>query len=89
VLAAGRPVLFVGDAKAELARRIDGAGCGLAFSVGASAELATALRELAGHPEKVADMGTRARALWSACFQRKQSLAAWRAVLTKSPAVGT
>ena len=47
VLAAGRPVLFVGDPKSEMARRIDEAGCGLAFSVGAAADLASAIRQLA------------------------------------------
>jgi glycosyltransferase involved in cell wall biosynthesis len=83
VLAAGRPVLFVGDPKAEMARRIDETGCGLGFSIGAAADLATAIRQLASHPEKVAEMGTRARALWAARFQRKQALAAWEAVVTK------
>jgi glycosyltransferase involved in cell wall biosynthesis len=83
VLAAGRPVLFVGDPKAEMARRIDEANCGRAFPVGAHANLANTIRDLANHPEKLAEMGERAHALWRAHFQRKQALAAWQALLTK------
>jgi glycosyltransferase involved in cell wall biosynthesis len=83
VLAASRPVLFVGDPKAEMARRIEEAGCGLAFSIGAVADLATAIQQLASQPAQVAEMGARARALWAEKFQRKQALAAWEAVVTK------
>jgi colanic acid biosynthesis glycosyl transferase WcaI len=83
VLAAGRPVLFVGDPSSEIAQRIDEAGCGRAFSVGAHAELAAAIRELARQPEKIADMGTRAHALWAARFQRKQALEGWGMLMSK------
>ena len=83
VLAAGRPVLFVGDPKSEMAKRIDEADCGLAFPPGAHADLAGAIQQLASHPERVVEMGSRAHALWDARFQRKQALAAWRALLTK------
>jgi len=87
VLAAGRPVLFVGDPKSEMARRIDEADCGRAFPPGAHADLAAAVRQLASHPEKVAKMGERAHDLWAARFQRKQALAAWQAVVTRLFAV--
>jgi colanic acid biosynthesis glycosyl transferase WcaI len=65
VLAAGRPMLFVGDPNGEIAMRIEKAGCGRAFSVGAHADLTAAIRELAGRPAQVAEMGERARALWA------------------------
>jgi len=83
VLAAGRPVLFVGDPKGEIARRIEEAGCGRVFPVGAAAELAAAIRDLAGQPAQVAEMGERARALWASRFQRKHALATWQELLTK------
>jgi glycosyltransferase involved in cell wall biosynthesis len=83
VLAAGRPVLFVGDPRGEIARRIEEAGCGRVFPVGAVAELAAAIRELAGQPAQVAEMGKRARALWASSFQRKHALATWQELLTK------
>jgi hypothetical protein len=86
VLAAGRPVLFVGDPKSEMAMQIDKNGCGRAFSVGTHTDLAAAIRELARQPQKIADMATRSRTLWTERFQRKQALAAWQAVLTKSSA---
>lgn len=88
VLAAGRPVFFVGDARGELARRIEEADCGRVFPVGAHAEFAATIRDLAARPAEVAEMGKRARALWAARFQRKQALAAWQALLTKASAVG-
>ena len=81
ILAAGRPVLFVGDPASETARRIVEAGCGQAFSVGAHAELAATLREFAGKPALVGEMGQRARDLWEASFQRKHALASWQALL--------
>ena len=81
VLAAGRPVVFVGDTQGEMARRIVETGCGRAFPVGAHTELAATLRELAAEPSQVIEMGQRARALWEARFQRKQALAAWQALL--------
>jgi glycosyltransferase involved in cell wall biosynthesis len=83
VLAAGRPVLFVGDPKGEIAGRIEEAGCGRVFPVGAHAELAAAIRELAGRPAQVAEMGERARALWASRVQRKHALATWQELLTK------
>jgi glycosyltransferase involved in cell wall biosynthesis len=83
VLAAGRPVLFVGDRKGGMAMCIEQAGCGRAFSVGAAAELASAIRDLACHPALLAEMGERARALWAARFKRQQALATWQALLTK------
>jgi colanic acid biosynthesis glycosyl transferase WcaI len=83
VLAAGRPVLFVGDPKGEIARQVEEAGCGRVFPVGAHAELAAAIRELADRPAQVAEMGERARALWASRFQRKHALATWQDLLTK------
>jgi glycosyltransferase involved in cell wall biosynthesis len=81
VLAAGRPVLFVGDPKSEIARRIDEADCGRAFPPGAHAEVAAWLRGLSVQPDLVVAMGRRARALWAARFQRKQALASWEALV--------
>jgi colanic acid biosynthesis glycosyl transferase WcaI len=81
VLAAGRPVLFVGDLKSEMARRIDESDCGRAFPPGAHGDLAPAIRQLASHPAQVVKMGERARDLWAARFQRKEALAAWQAVM--------
>lgn len=88
VLAAGRPVLFVGDPKGEMAMRIEEAGCGRAFLIGAHSDIAAMIRELASHPAQVAEMGERSLALWAERFQRKQALEAWQALLTRL-SVGT
>jgi glycosyltransferase involved in cell wall biosynthesis len=85
VLAAGRPVLFVGDPKSEIAQRIDEADCGRAFPPGAHTDLAATIRQVASHPAQVAKMGERARDLWAARFQRKQALDAWQAVVMRCP----
>jgi colanic acid biosynthesis glycosyl transferase WcaI len=82
VLAAGRPVLFVGDPGSEMGKMIDEAGLGRAFGVGASVDLAAAIRDLAGRPERVAAMGEHARGLWAARFQNRHELAKWRGLLT-------
>jgi len=82
VLAAGRPVLFVGDPKSEMARRIDEADCGRAFPPGGHTDLAATIRQLASHPTQVIKMGDRARDLLAARFQRKQALEAWQTVVT-------
>lgn len=86
-LAAGRPVLFVGDPKSEIARRIDEADCGRAFAPGAHADLAATIRQLARHPTQSVKMGERARDLWAARFQRSQALEAWRAVMMNLSAI--
>jgi colanic acid biosynthesis glycosyl transferase WcaI len=83
VLAAGRPVLFVGDPKGEMAKRIEEAGCGRVFPTGAHVLLAATIRELARQPALVAEMGQRAHALWAARYQRKRALATWQALLAK------
>jgi glycosyltransferase involved in cell wall biosynthesis len=84
VLAAGRPVLFVGDPQSEMAKQIYAAECGRAFAVGSHADLASAIRELAANPAEVAEMGARARGLWAERFRREHALAAWRAVIERS-----
>jgi glycosyltransferase involved in cell wall biosynthesis len=88
-LAAGRPVLYVGDPKSEIAKTIDDAGCGRAFRVEAHVELAATIRDLASRPAEVAEMGARARALWATHFQRKQALARWEAVVIRAIASKT
>lgn len=82
VLAAGRGVLFVGDTQGETARVISAAGCGRVFAPGAAADLSTTIKELADDRPKVAEIGARARALWSCRFKRSQALSAWQALLT-------
>ncbi len=61
LLAAGRPILFVGPAEATPARLVRRFGCGWHVPVGDAAGLAALLRRLAADREEVAEAGRRAR----------------------------
>jgi colanic acid biosynthesis glycosyl transferase WcaI len=62
ILAAGRPALFVGDTRGDVARMIQQFDCGIVVAVGDSARLAGEIRALRDDPERLRSMGQRARA---------------------------
>ena len=62
LMAAGRPVLFIGPAEATPARIIDRFACGWHVECGDVQSLVTLLRDLAEHPREVQRAGKRARA---------------------------
>ena len=61
LMAAGRPILFVGPAAATPAQIIDAHACGWCVACGDSDALVRLLRHLVTHPEDVAAAGTNAR----------------------------
>ena len=63
ILAAGRPVLVVADAKSDAARIVADSGCGLAADPDDPQGVADAIRELRSNPLRLTEMGTRARAV--------------------------
>jgi colanic acid biosynthesis glycosyl transferase WcaI len=63
ILAAGKPVLVVSTPLTDAASIITKAGCGVVVDPDDPAGVATAIRELAAHPEHVVEMGRRARAI--------------------------
>jgi len=63
ILAAGKPVLVVSTPNTDAASIITKAGCGMVVDPDDPAGVAAAIRELAAHPERVAEMGKRARAI--------------------------
>jgi glycosyltransferase involved in cell wall biosynthesis len=63
ILAAGKPVLAVSTPITDVAKIITKAGCGIVVDPDDPAGVAAALRDLAAHPERVAEMGQRARAI--------------------------
>jgi colanic acid biosynthesis glycosyl transferase WcaI len=63
ILAAGKPVLVVSTPLTDAANIITKAGCGVVVDPDDPAAVAAAIRELAAHPERVAEMGRRARAI--------------------------
>ncbi|MEZ5978513.1 MAG: glycosyltransferase family 4 protein [Planctomycetota bacterium] len=77
ILAAGRPVLFVGAARCESADTIRDADCGLCFEPGDGAALADAILALASDPDRVATWGRRARAAFLEHFEREVCCERW------------
>jgi colanic acid biosynthesis glycosyl transferase WcaI len=63
ILAAGKPVLVVSTPLTDAASIITKFGCGVVVDPDDPAGVAAAIRELAAHPERVAEMGRRARAI--------------------------
>ena len=68
ILAAGRPVLFVGPKAATPARIVERYGCGWQVEPGDAGGLARLLGELAERPERVREAGRRAREAFEAHY---------------------
>lgn len=81
ILAAGRPCLTNAPAGSELHRVISEQRVGFAVPSGSVAELATAIREAAADPERLREMGIRARQLAEAQYSRHQSVEKFRRLL--------
>jgi len=61
VMAAGRPILYIGPARATPARIIERFGCGWRIPCGDTDGLVKLLKYLAQHPEEIAEKGRRGR----------------------------
>jgi colanic acid biosynthesis glycosyl transferase WcaI len=85
VLAAARPLIFVGDCDGDVARVIAAAGCGVAVPVGAGEKLAAAIRQLRAEPDTCASMGARARTLLESRYTLESAIDRWIAMLAAVP----
>jgi glycosyltransferase involved in cell wall biosynthesis len=83
VLAAARPVVFIGDPDGELARVIRAADCGRVAREGDGAALASALLELAADLPGCVAIGARGRALLDTRYARAAAHAAWIRLLAE------
>ena len=81
ILAAGRPVMFVGPPESEVARVVTEHEVGWAGRPGDSVGLARAIEAAASDPHATAVQGERARALFEERFERRVAVANWRRVL--------
>ena len=63
ILAAGRPVLALAPEESDVARIVHRAGCGVVVDPDDPTALAEAVRALSRDPERVCEMGRRARAI--------------------------
>jgi colanic acid biosynthesis glycosyl transferase WcaI len=81
VLAAARPVVFIGDPDGELARIIRQSGCGLIVGAGDSDALVQVIQRLKNETSERQAMGAAARQLLCARFSTQRALAAWSELL--------
>ena len=80
ILAAGRPVMYVGPAESEIAQWLSESGAGRVFPNGDARGLAEALTELSAGPARGRMMGERALKL-SGQFTAGKAAERWQAVL--------
>ena len=81
ILAAGRPVLFVGSPQSDSAATILGAKAGSIFAIGEGGELAGEILELKSNPDKCREQGERGRAHFMKHHERAVCVAAWCTLL--------
>jgi colanic acid biosynthesis glycosyl transferase WcaI len=83
VLAAGRPVLFVGPAGSEISRLVQQTACGAAFVPGDAGGLVEGIVRLAKDSALRQAQSTRARALYEEAFTGDAALARWNGLLRR------
>jgi glycosyltransferase involved in cell wall biosynthesis len=83
ILAAGRPVVFIGDQDGELSRLIRANHCGLVVAPGDSTALVAAIKDLECDGQRRAAMGAAARTLLCSRFSATHALASWTNLLAK------
>jgi colanic acid biosynthesis glycosyl transferase WcaI len=81
IMAAGRPLIFIGDPDGDIGRVIERARCGRFVRVGETIALRDVLRNLATEPEALAQMGARARRLLSEEYSLRRALERWVALI--------
>lgn len=73
IMAAGKPVVFVGGEHNEIARIISEARCGIRVDPERPEELVAVLRQLASEPDNASEMGARGREHFLRWFDRRDS----------------
>lgn len=81
VLAAARPVVFIGDSDGEAARIIRKNDCGLVVPRDDTMSLVASIRDLAENPMKSVAMGARGRALYESHFRASIARQNWENIL--------
>ena len=81
VLAAGRPVLFVGPPGGDIARLLQQEDCGATLALGDAAGLADTLTRWKGDAGLLARLGSNARAVYERQFTFDRALIQWEDVL--------
>src|SRR5579859_5751557 len=85
ILAAGRPLIFIGDRDGDIGRVVDAAACGVTVAINQGQELAAVIRRLQADPASCASMGARARQVFEAHHTLDKAVARWLEVLELKP----
>lgn len=83
IMAAGRPMLFVGDPGSDIASIIAAHQCGAVFASGDSKGLADVISAWSADPSRMRDFGSAARSLFEERFDRRHAVEAYLETLTK------
>jgi glycosyltransferase involved in cell wall biosynthesis len=81
ILAAGRPLIFIGDSDGDIGRVIERAQCGRLVKVGDSKTLADSLRTFEAEPDVRALMGVHALKILCEEFSLKHAIERWVALI--------
>jgi colanic acid biosynthesis glycosyl transferase WcaI len=84
ILAAARPVVFVGDRDGELARHIRASECGADIGVGACEDLALLLRRWKAEPGLRDRLGRNGHRLYQERYGAARAVEQWQRMLTRS-----
>lgn len=77
ILAAGRPIIFVGDAESSTARIVKENACGALVSSGDAESLARIITDWASNREKLSDLNRAARRAFDEQFDRSRAVKAY------------
>jgi len=81
IVAAGRPVIFIGDKEGEIGGLILEGKCGYSVASGETTDLKQRILALAGDTELVHRMGTIGRVFFERAFDKSIALKVWREAL--------
>lgn len=83
IAAAGRPMIFVGDGKGEIAKNIDSCDCGRQVDCGDVFALERLIREWIDQPKELARLGENARACYVDHYSHEHILRLWADLVNK------
>lgn len=81
IIAAGRPVIYVGDPKGEIARTLQREQCGWSFPIGDAEGVARLILSLSCGRQEVFKAGRRSRHTFDRQYARAHALQNWRTLL--------
>ncbi|CCB66347.1 glycosyltransferase family 4 protein [Hyphomicrobium sp. MC1] len=81
IAAAGRPTIFIGCSRGEVARDIVRHDCGATVAIGDALALVETINAMAQDPARCVGMGERARAMCEEKFSRTSAIAMWSRLL--------